>query len=96
MKIKSILIISIIAVFTWQSVAYAASISTRVRILESKVAKHDKAMKDAIQSQNKSEIYVNKSLKKVQALEKKMDKLIEEKSKNKRAQQGYDKRYAFP
>lgn len=82
--------------FTWVSVAEAASISTRVRILESKVAKHDKAMDEAMQSQQVSEANVNKSLAKMKSLEKKMNKLLDEKSKSNKVQQRSDKRYAFP
>lgn len=93
---KSIFIVVFIAAFTWQSVADAASISTRVRILESKVAKHDKVMKDAIQSQQMSEVTINKSLAKMKALEKKINKMLDEKNKDKKSQNTHDKRYAFP
>lgn len=96
MNIKSVFIISILTAFSLQSVAEAASISTRVRILESKVAKHDKAMKDAIKSQKGSEAQVAKSLAKVKALEKKVDKLIKEKEQRKKPKHMEDKRYAFP
>lgn len=96
MNIKSIFIIAFISTFTWQSVAEAASISTRVRILESKVAKQDKAMSDAIKSQQMSEATINKSLAKMKALEKKMNKLVEEKSESKKPQLNHDKRYSFP
>ena len=45
MVLKRIIIATVLSLFVWQGVADAASISTRVRILESKVAKQHKQIK---------------------------------------------------
>ncbi|BCN92955.1 hypothetical protein THMIRHAM_07400 [Thiomicrorhabdus immobilis] len=95
MIFKKVFVATILSLFVWQSVADAASISTRVRILESKVAKQDKQIKASEQSQKNSEAKVDKSLAKMQALEKKLSKLLKEDGKEKTAERA-DKRYAFP
>lgn len=83
--------------FTWQGIADAASISTRVRILESKVAKHDKQLKESKKVQKQGEANMEKSLAKMKALEKKMRKMLEEgNSKKQQQHERTDKRYAYP
>lgn len=96
MKVKKVVITAVISLFVWQSVAEAASISTRVRILESKVAKHDKQVKASTKSQKESEARIEKSLAKVKALEKKINKLLKDKDNKKKQNSLSDKRYAFP
>jgi len=96
MKLKPIIFISFISVFIWQGVADAASISTRVRVLESKVAKHGKQFKESIKSQQASEAKMEKSLAKMKALEKKMQKLLNDETEKKKKGELTDKRYAFP
>lgn len=96
MQFKSLFIVGFLLAFSLQSVAEAASISTRVRILESKVAKQDKAMQQAIKSQQSSEAQVAKSLSKMKALEKKVDKLLKDKQQAAKSDSKMDKRYAFP
>ena len=96
MMIKKMAIASLISLFVWQSVADAASISTRVRILESKVAKHDKQIKSSARSQQESEARVAKSLSKVKAIERKLNKMMQEQEEKKNAKPLTDKRYAFP
>lgn len=96
MKLKPIIFISFISVFIWQGVADAASISTRVRVLESKVAKHDKQFKESVKSQQASEVKMEKSLAKMKALEKKMQKLLNDETAKKKKGELTDKRYAFP
>ncbi|WP_029407141.1 hypothetical protein [Thiomicrorhabdus sp. Milos-T2] len=95
MILKKILIATILSLFVWQGVADAASISTRVRILESKVAKQDKQIRASTQSQKNSEVKVDKSLAKMRALEKKLSKLLKKDDKKKVFERS-DKRYAFP
>lgn len=95
MIIKKVVIATVISLFVWQSVADAASISTRVRILESKVAKQDKKIKASTRAQQESLAKVDKSLKRVQQLEKKVAKLLKDQKKAK-AGPKTDKRYAFP
>ena len=65
--IKQIFVTMVLSLFMWQSVADAASISTRVRILESKVAKHDRREKATEKSQKESAMKVDKSMAKIQA-----------------------------
>lgn len=95
MILKKILIATILSLFVWQGIADAASISTRVRILESKVAKQDKQIRASTQSQKNSEVKVDRSLAKMRALEKKLSKLLKKDDKNKVSERS-DKRYAFP
>ena len=96
MNLKPVLFISFITVFTWQGIAEAASISTRVRVLESKVAKHDKQLKNSVRASKESEAQMERSLAKMKALEKKMKKMLEEQSAQKQKKEISDKRYAFP
>jgi Skp family chaperone for outer membrane proteins len=97
MKLKFILISTFLTMFTWQGIADAASISTRVRILESKVAKHDKQLKESKKVQKQGEANMEKSLAKMKALEKKMRKMLEEgNSKKQQQHERTDKRYAYP
>ncbi|MDX1351436.1 MAG: hypothetical protein R3254_00390 [Thiomicrorhabdus sp.] len=93
--VKRIFVVMTLSLFMWQSVADAASISTRVRILESKVAKHEKTMKASQQSQQESAQKVDKGLAKIQALEKKISKLLKDEESGKDVERA-DKRYAFP
>lgn len=95
MVIKNIFIGSVLSLFVWQGIADAASMSTRVRILESKVYKQDKKIRASEQAQKASSAKVDKSLAKMQALEKKITILLKD---QKQANKGpkTDKRYAFP
>lgn len=85
----------ILSVFIWQSIAQAASISTRVRVLEGKVSKQDRAIKNSLNALEARSSKVEQSLKKVDALEKKVDKLLKGADGKKRGERA-DKRYAFP
>jgi len=95
MVLKRIIIATVLSLFVWQGVADAASISTRVRILESKVAKQDKQIKSSVESQKNSAAKVDRGLAKMQALEKKLAKLLENEKKEASVERS-DKRYAFP
>ncbi|NPA71881.1 MAG: hypothetical protein GXO35_03510 [Gammaproteobacteria bacterium] len=87
----------VLGLFIWQGVAEAASISTRVRVLESKVSKQDKKIKLSERSRRAQEIKVDKSLAQVHALEKKVEGLLKAaKSSKKIKRRSTDKRYAFP
>lgn len=85
----------ILGLFIWQGVADAASISTRVRVLESKVAKQNKVIKNSLKSLQSREAKVEKGLIKIKELEKKVDSLLPKKGKKSRLERA-DKRYAFP
>jgi len=78
MIVKKVIVGLVLSMFVWQGLADAASISTRVRILESKVAKQDKVIKDSAQSQQDSAVKVDRSLAKIQALEKKLSKFMDD------------------
>ncbi|WP_321324355.1 hypothetical protein [Thiomicrorhabdus sp.] len=95
MKIKKVLVGLLLSLFMWQSVADAASISTRVRILESKVAKQNKVIKDSAESQKDNALKVDRGLAKIQALEKKLSGLLKDQNSPKKAERR-DKRYAYP
>lgn len=85
-----------VGTFTLQGIAEAASISTRVRVLESKVAKQDRHIKQSLKNQKMSEVKMKSSLAKMQALEKKMKKMLEQQKQDKKKGPLTDKRYAFP
>ena len=95
MVIKNISKGSVFSLFVWQGIADAASMSTRVRILESKVYKQYKKIRASEKAQKASSAKIDKSLAKMQALEKKITTLLKEQKKaNKKPKT--DKRYAFP
>ncbi len=85
-----------LSLFIWQGVADAASISTRVRVLESKIAKQDSKIKQSVNLRQAQDSKIDKSLAKVKALEKKVNKLLKSKEGGKHAVGRADKRYAFP
>lgn len=96
LKFKTVFVLSFTTLFFWQGVADAASISTRVRVLESKVAKHDKQLADSVKMQQQGQAEIDRSLAKMKAMEKKMQKMLEQDKSKKNAQGKTDKRYAFP
>ncbi len=79
---KSLIIGVFINIFILQGIAEAASISTRVRILESKVYKQNKKIKQHSSSQRKLAKRVEKRLQEIDVLKVKVNKLIK-KSKGK-------------
>lgn len=100
MKKIHLAIIALIVVFGFQSVAYSASISTRVRILEGKVAKQAKLIKKQKAANIKSEKDLKTGLKDVQELKTQVEafmkkQLAKERQKNKK-KNSVDKRYAYP
>ncbi len=90
-----IMIPLILALFVWQGIADAASISTRVRVLEGKVAKQDRVIKNSLKSLSVRNSKGEQALAKVNALEKKVEKLLKGNQGKKRLERA-DKRYAFP
>ncbi len=89
-----IMIPLVLGLFIWQGIADAASISTRVRILEGKVAKQDRVIKNSLKSLSAREAKGEQALAKVNALEKKVEKLL--KGGDKKRLERADKRYTFP
>ena len=90
-----IMIPLVLGLFTWQGIADAASISTRVRILEGKIAKQDRAIKNSLKSLTIRDDKAEKALNKVNALEQKVDKLVTGKGGAKWLERA-DKRYTYP
>lgn len=91
-----VLIPLFLSLFVWQGVADAASISTRVRVLESKVAKQDRSIKQSETLRQAQDSKIDKSLAKVKVVEKKVDKLLKGKEGVEYKIERGDKRYAFP
>lgn len=101
MKYKQLSAVALIVVMLWYSVASAASISTRVRVLETKVAKQDRVIKQQSVSQNKSLNEMTEGLKQVEDLKKQVELLVRQQSKQLKSAQTpdrplVDKRYAYP
>jgi len=99
MKKIHIAIIALIAVFGLQSVAYSASISTRVRILEGKVAKQAKLIKKQTVTNRRSQADLKTGIKEVQDLKKQLELFMKQQAANehkKRAKGLVDKRYSYP
>ncbi|MDG6777587.1 hypothetical protein QCB44_02595 [Thiomicrorhabdus sp. zzn3] len=88
-------IASFIVLFVWVEVAQAASISTRVRILESKVSKFDRKIQAESAARKAYEHQVNEKLGTVDDLQKQVTKIVQEMEAKKKAN-GQDSRYAFP
>jgi len=84
-----------IVVFTWMGIAEAASISTRVRVLESKVSKFDKKIAENSSARKAYETKVDGKLSSVDDLKLQVDKLVKQMDKKNKGSLE-DKRYAFP
>jgi uncharacterized coiled-coil protein SlyX len=91
-----VLIPLFLSLFVWQGVSDAASISTRVRVLESKIAKQDRNIKQSETLRQAQDSKIDKSLAKVKVVEKKVDKLLKGKEGVEHKIERGDKRYAFP
>lgn len=94
MKKLKLAVFVLVGMFTLQGIAEAASISTRVRILESKVNKQNKLIKKQTQETKRQNAKLDKGLRDVQELKAQVEKFMrdaEKKNKNKE-----DKRYAYP
>lgn len=101
MKYKQVSAVVLIVLMFWYSVASAASISTRVRVLETKVAKQDNVIKQQSVSQKKSLNDMTDGLKQVEDLKLQVELLVRQQSKQLKASQKpdlpmVDKRYAYP
>lgn len=85
-----------IMLFTWVGIAEAASISTRVRILESKVSKIDRAASTENTQRQAFEARIDEKLITVDDLKRQMDKMQKQNVEHKKQDGLEDKRYAFP
>ena len=91
----------LISLLLWYPVADAASISTRVRILENKVAKQDNIIKQQSSAQKKSMTEMSDGLKQVEELKQQVELLVKQQAKQMKAAKNpeappTDKRYAYP
>ncbi|BBP43989.1 hypothetical protein [Thiosulfativibrio zosterae] len=91
----------LIGLLLWYPVADAASISTRVRILENKVAKQDNIIKQQSSAQKKSLTEMSDGLKQVEELKQQVELLVKQQAKQMKAAKNpemppTDKRYAYP
>jgi Trp operon repressor len=84
-----------LTLFVWQGVADAASISTRVRIIEGKLANQNSKIRQSETLRQAQDSKIDRSLAKVKALDSRVDKLLEEGLVNDKFGRD-DKRYAFP
>jgi len=95
MKRRTVGLSLFIVLFVWMGVAEAASISTRVRILESKVSSFDKKAATENTARKALEVKVDEKLSTVDELKLQVDKISKQiEHKEKGALE--DKRYAFP
>lgn len=94
MKKLTLAVFVLIGLFTLQGVAEAASISTRVRILESKVNKQNKLIKKQTQETKKQNAKLDKGLRDVNELKAQVEKFMRDAEKKDKTKE--DKRYAFP
>lgn len=90
-----ILISALLALFAWGEVAQAASISTRVRVLEGKVSKQDRQIKAESAARKAYENRVNQKLSSVDDLQIQVEKIVKQMEAEKKGK-GEDKRYMFP
>jgi len=94
---KKIVVACFLALFGMQEAAYAASISTRVRVLEAKVVKQDKEMKSLRSEVAQQGHHMQSELSKIQVLENKLDELVRlQKAVQHKGTHSADKRYSYP
>ncbi|MDR9499339.1 MAG: hypothetical protein RI556_09205 [Hydrogenovibrio sp.] len=98
MKKKTLVVAIVSAMFGFQSIAEAASISTRVRILESKVQKHAQLLERQQKQNQQYQQQMQQGLNEMRALKKEMQaKLEEEPDASKRLHTGNAPlRYTYP
>ncbi|CAN8140313.1 hypothetical protein J3998_12305 [Thiomicrorhabdus sp. 6S2-11] len=101
MRKTMVMTVVLSALILFEGVAAAASISTRVRILEGKVAQQERTVKQVSQSSEAQQQRFDQGMNKVQQLERKVKTLDKKftdqfEQKHKQASSGQDKRYAYP
>ena len=101
MRKTMVMTVVLSALILFEGVAAAASISTRVRILEGKVAQQERTVKQVSKSSETQQQRFDQGMNKVQQLERKVKTLDKKftdqfEQKQKQASNGQDKRYAYP
>jgi len=92
----SIIVTLFISVFVLQGIADAASISTRVRILESKTSKQDRQIKQQLKEQKSLKVRVDKGLQEIDDLKSKVEKFMMESQVVKSAPKMGEGDYSYP
>lgn len=92
----SIIVTLFISVFVLQGIADAASISTRVRILESKISKQDRQIKQQLKEQKSLKVRVDKGLQEIDDLKSKVEKFMMESQVVKSAPKMGEGDYSYP
>ena len=95
MKRRTIGLSLLIVLFTWVGIAEAASISTRVRILEGKVSKFDSKTVTERKARQALEAKVDEKFSSVDDLKLQVEKIVKQMDQKKKGPLE-DKRYAFP
>ncbi len=93
---NKIFIVFFVSVFFLSGVAEAASISKRVRSLETKVKKQNQKIKQQSVSQQKLIKKIDKSTQEINDLRFKIEKLLNNKKAKKQTHFNADTRYSFP
>ncbi|KUJ71595.1 DUF1328 family protein [Thiomicrospira sp. WB1] len=98
MKKKTLVVAIVAAMFGFQSIAQAASISTRVRILESKVQKHAQLMERHQKQNQQYQQQMQRGLSEMRALKQEIQaKLEKSEDPRQRLQRGNAPlRYTYP
>lgn len=97
MRKITIVVSAMLMMFTIQSIAEAASISTRVRILESKVYKQSKLIKQQARQNRSYSQELRNGLKDIEQLKSEVKSFIKQQEMKKKEQKtSKDKRYSFP
>lgn len=96
MKRLTFAVILLIGVFAFQGIAEAASISTRVRILESKTYKLGKEVRQQKRENAAQSEKLDRGLQEIHKLKRKMEKFMQDAHKQKQQQEDPRNSYAFP
>ncbi|BBP45498.1 hypothetical protein THMIRHAS_08710 [Thiosulfatimonas sediminis] len=103
MKKRTIQSAVLVVLLMVEGTALAASISTRVRILEGKVASQERTVKQVSETNAAQKEQFEQGMnkvhqleRKVQLLDKKFSEQFDEKAKTNAVKSGGDKRYAYP
>ena len=96
MKKLTMMIVALMAIFAVQSVAEAASISKRVRVLEVKVSKQNKLIRQQTRATQKQTAKLDKGLKEMEELRLEVERFMRRAELKKKKKSDVDWRYAYP
>jgi len=95
-EIKKVVIVFFASVFVFQGIAEAASISSRVRILESKVYKQDKKIKQQSRQQKQLKNKVDDGLQEIKDIKFQVTNFMKNSETKKKKLLKSDRGYSFP